>query len=562
MGLIVRFADDRRDVVPIIGGEKHRIGYENTYREENLMKRRLCLLLAALLLISSSRAVAEESSLLDSAGKFLDDTWNSVSGAASEAWGSVSEAAGNALDTAGEAIEDALTDVSDVVADIWSKAGGYLGEKSEEFSVWMTISGHDALERLKGIYDETVSEMQIAAASANDLWLQAMAYADENGIAKVTQAKLTLAVLAYTQAQTPEGDPVQEALELLLNSGIDNQATAEKALANLLASSGKAPAEPDPDEPRYYMGEVVNTGKDNGYSEVHHIDSKDPHFGWTLGRFFVSGYTSVYEDENGDPVFIKTLGDQVELWFQLEQDIDCLNGHDALSISEDTNGFDESFGISKNNFGRGALITRHTDYRNAVGTPQLYTDYLSGMTASGANTTVQLFEEGDYEVALDYEVKEESMKVINSYSNYRITFKFSVRNGNCMVYPFDVASGAELTNTAITENGFYLDLARSRYLDINIKREVLAEGAVGLTEDIRFNRPARDGDQYTDEGIYTITVSNRYTGQETTKQIYVGTNKILMAHMVTGLSVEEVREQIAKGAQIAEDGTIIGLVSD
>ena len=131
-----------------------------------------------------------------------------------------------------------------------------------------------------------------------------------------------------------------------------------------------------------------------------------------------------------------------------------------------------------------------------------------------------------------------------------------------MVYPFDVATGAELTNTAVTQNGFYLDLARSRYLDINIKREVLAEGAIGLTEDVRFNRPARDGDQYTDEGIYTITVSNRYTGQETTKQIYVGTNKILMAHMVTGLSVEEVREQIAKGAQIAEDGTIIGMVND
>ena len=29
---------------------------------------------------------------------------------------------------------------------------------------------------------------------------------------------------------------------------------------------------------------------------------------------------------------------------------------------------------------------------------------------------------------------------------------------------------------------------------------------MGLTEDVRFNRPARDGDQYTDEGIYTITV--------------------------------------------------------
>jgi len=112
----------------------------------------------------------------------------------------------------------------------------------------------------------------------------------------------------------------------------------------------------------------------------------------------------VHEDENGVPIFIKTLGDQVELWFQLEQDIDCLNGNDTLSISEDGNGFDEAFGISKTNFGRGAMVTQHTDYRNSIGTPQLYTDYLSGITASGADTTVQLFEEGDYEVALNYDV--------------------------------------------------------------------------------------------------------------------------------------------------------------
>lgn len=525
------------------------------------MKRYITILLILLFAVNSVVCLAEEN-FLDSAGKFFGDAWNSVSGAASDAWDAASEAAGSALDTAGEAIGQAWTDVSGAASDAWSKAGFYLGEKSDEFSVWMTISGNDALEKLKGIFDETAAEMQIEATAANKLWLQSMDYADANGIAKVTQAKLTLALLAYAQVNTTENDIAAAALELLMNSGIADQDTAEKTLANLLASNGEVPAELDPNEPRYYMGEAVNTGKDNGYSEAYKIDSKDPHFGWTLGSFFVSGYTSVHEDENGDPIFLKTLGDQVELWFQLEQDIDCLNGSDVLSISEDGNGFDEAFGISKTNFGRGAMVTQHTDYRNAVGTPQLYTDYLSGITASGADTTVQLFEEGDYEVALNYEIKDESGKLIDSYSNYRISFRFSVRNGNCMVYPFDVATGAELTNTAITGNGFYLDLARSRYLDINIKREVLAEGAVGLTEDVRFNRPARDGDQYTDEGIYTITVSNCYTGQETTKQIYVGTNKILMAHMVTGLSVEEVREQIAKGAQIAEDGTIIGMVTD
>ena len=517
------------------------------------MKQRFCLLLAALLLIIALPVHAEEGNFFDSAGKFLGDAWSSVSDAASDAW----DAAGDAAEDAGEAIGQAWDDVSGFAVDTWNQAGTFVGEKSAEFSAWMSVTGNDALEKLKGIYDEMAAEMGIDTASANDLWLQSMDYANANEIANVTQAKLTLAALAYAQEAGAEGDVAQAALDMLLGSGITDQAAADAALASMLAANLEAP---DPNEPRYYLGEVVNTGVDNGYSEAREIGDGDVHFGWTLGRFFVCGFTSVYEDENGDPVFIKTLGDQIQLWFELEQDIDCLNGKDALSICEDTNGFDESFGISRTNLGRGAMITRHTDYQNAVGEPQLFTDYLSAITASGADTTVQLFEEGDYEVALDYEIKDQSNKLAPQYGNYRIAFNFSVRNGNCMVYPFDVATGAELTNTAVTENGFYLDLALSRYLDINVKRETLAEGATGLTEDVRFNRPARDGEQYTEEGIYTITVSNRYTGQQTVKQIYVGTNKILLAHMVTGLSIEEVREQIAKGAQIAEDGTIIGMI--
>ena len=65
-----------------------------------------------------------------------------------------------------------------------------------------------------------------------------------------------------------------------------------------------------------------------------------------------------------------------------------------------------------------------------------------------------------------------------------------------MVYPFDTATMSELTNSSITENGFYLDLAKSRYLETNVKKEVLTQGADGLTEDTRFNRPAKNGEKY------------------------------------------------------------------
>src|SRR5699024_9211476 len=75
-------------------------------------------------------------------------------------------------------------------------------------------------------------------------------------------------------------------------------------------------------------------------------------------------------------------------------------------------------------------------------------------------------------------------------------------------------------------------------------------------EDTRFNGPARDGVEYVDEGIYTITVTNEYTGQSTIKKIYVGENEVLKAHMTTGLSVSEINSLKDQGATISEDGTL------
>ena len=99
-------------------------------------------------------------------------------------------------------------------------------------------------------------------------------------------------------------------------------------------------------------------------------------------------------------------------------------------------------------------------------------------------------------------------------------------------------------------------MAKSRYLEINVKKEVLQEGATGLTEDVRFNKPARDGEKYTDEGIYTITVTNQYTEEETVKKIYVGTNSVLKAHMMTGYSISDIQSLLNDGATIDDDGKI------
>ncbi len=310
----------------------------------------------------------------------------------------------------------------------------------------------------------------------------------------------------------------------------------------------------------YYIGKVTKTNHDKGYSGEEKIGEDDPHYGWDLGNFFVEGFTATTKDDKNNPVFLKNVNDKVKLMFTLKQDINKLNDNENLNISEDKNGYDEAFGIKKTDFKHGALIIRKTNFNNSKEEPVIYTDYLAANCTTDANTEVELCEEGDYEVALDYEIENNPRKIfglsiVPTYTDYRIAFNFSVRNGNCMVFPFDVKTKAELSNTSITANGFYLDMAKSRYLNINVKREVIKDDKNG-TMDTRFNRPAKDGEKYTDEGIYTITVSNKYTGELTTKKIYVGNDKVSKAVITSGLSVKEIKEYIKNGATIDKNGYI------
>ena len=307
--------------------------------------------------------------------------------------------------------------------------------------------------------------------------------------------------------------------------------------------------------PRKELGTKINTGKDNGYSGKEAIENKDPHYGWDIGTFFVNGYTRETSDYAGNPIFLKNVGDRVTLWFNLKEDITCLNGKENLTIYEDSNGYDQYFEIDKTNFKRGALIISYTDYEGKTYDPVIYTDYLAASARTGVNTKVELFEEGDYEVALDYEIKDSDG--IDSYTNYRIYFKFSIRNGNCMVYPFDTVTGTELADNAITENGFRLDMAKSRYLTIDVKKEIVKSNAGVYVTDERFNRPAKDGETYNDEGIYTFSVKNLYTGSEpTTKVVYVGNSPVLRA-MSVGYSLEEINDLMEQGAELQEDGSFL-----
>jgi len=307
--------------------------------------------------------------------------------------------------------------------------------------------------------------------------------------------------------------------------------------------------------PRKELGTKINTGKDNGYSGNEAITNSNPHYGWDIGTFFVNGYTRETMDLGGNPIFLKNVGDRVTLWFNLKEDISCLNGKENLTINEDINGYDQYFEVEKTNFKHGALIISYIDYEGKTHDPIIYTDYLAASARTGANTKVELFEEGDYEVALNYEIKDSDG--VDSYTNYRIEFKFSIRNGNCMVYPFDTVTGGELADNAITENGFRLDMAKSRYLTIDVKKEIVKSNAGTYVTDERFNRPAKDGETYSDEGIYTFTVKNLYTDSEPTiKVVYVGDSPVLRA-LASGQSLEGINNQILQGAELQDDGTLL-----
>ncbi len=312
---------------------------------------------------------------------------------------------------------------------------------------------------------------------------------------------------------------------------------------------------PPSNERLFTLGEVTNTGTANGYSGKNPLNGKDPHYGWELGHFKISGFT----EKTDDNIFLKNVGDKITLWFDFSENIDRLNGNEKLSIAADDSGYDQYFQTKPTDMGRGTLIIRHTDYMGVKHEPIIYTNYLEAISSASAAVKVQVFEEGDYEVALDYRIKND--KVIDTYNDYRIFFTFKIRNGNCMVFPYDVVDKhRELKNSSVSENGFYLDLAKSRYLKINVEMARWTKGVDGYTEDVRYNRPAKDGDQYTEEGIYTIEVSNPTTGKNTVKRIYVGSDSVIIASMNpknASYSIDDIAALVEQGAEIQSDGTII-----
>ncbi len=316
----------------------------------------------------------------------------------------------------------------------------------------------------------------------------------------------------------------------------------------------------------FYAGaknsEYTKKTKKNNYAGSEGIDKKDPHYGWDLGYFCLSGYTDKGDSED---VYLKKVGNKVKLTFHLDQNIKKLNGNGDLKIAVDKDGSDENFKVSSHNMKHGELIIHYTDSENVTEEAK-YSDYLAALASPGADTSIQLFEEGDYEVHLNYAITD--YDGINSTTYYQTSFKFKIRNANTMVYIFDSKSGAELSNGDVTENGFRIDTAKSSYPKLQVKKEILNNTESGLVEDTRFNGAAADGEIFTDEGIYTVKAYNRYDDklEPAVKTIYVGSNNILTAYTrhlnsPEQYTIAQLNSMVEDGYTITDDGEIIEPVS-
>lgn len=295
------------------------------------------------------------------------------------------------------------------------------------------------------------------------------------------------------------------------------------------------------------LGTKIRTGK-NGYKGEKEIDDDDCHYGWDLGKFFISGYTTSMVDATGTPIFLKNQSDKLSLWFNLAQEIDKLNQKKSLSIVEDE-GYDQYFETKKMDLGKGALIIRYTDYENVKHESKVYTNFLEENAILGKNQRIQFLGEGDYEVALDYKVENDKtnifgLTVFPDYSYYRIYFKISVRNADSNVRLYDVDDKTKLKTNDFTENGFKLNQKLSRYLDVEVKHEVYDAEKNSFTEDKNLMANAKDGGKYIAEGFYLITAKNRYTDSQTNRVVYVGKNKFLQRCAQSGMMPDEIVQYV------------------
>lgn len=288
------------------------------------------------------------------------------------------------------------------------------------------------------------------------------------------------------------------------------------------------------------LGSAVRTGE--GFDGSTQIGGVDPHYGWKIGTFTVSGYNAKTDGDGQVPVFLTDGDEEAVLSFTLQQDIDQIGGNPDLSVADDEMDYDTQSGIARQYFGRGMLIVQYTDSSGAAGQPSVTADYLSSLEPNTASNILTC-KEGDYTVTLDYQIEDRSdfwdfFDLGTSDANYQICFSFSVRSDQCDIGLQAADSDTVLDSGAIAAGGFQAQFTGSKYQSVQYRRQNLISSEAGYRLEDAASGSVHDGQTFTDEGIYTLTAQNPYTGESVEKTVYVGTDRLSSEFVSSGADLD------------------------
>lgn len=268
------------------------------------------------------------------------------------------------------------------------------------------------------------------------------------------------------------------------------------------------------EEKTIYDGSNVQK-TDNNYDNAEQVKVGDRQQGWTLGDFIVSDYSSRLSDSSGNDIFLKKIGDKITLSFDLQQNIKKLNNNDNFQIASIKNANLVNPTLKGKINGLGTLVVQMKEPSGKLEKAKVYKNYLSGVNKN-ANAEVITLEEGDYHAVLCYAIDDTSFlgDILNRHQYYRIDYNFKIRNGNANAFIKDISTKSELEDGATTTNGFTIDTANSKYLNIQIVK-TNQDGKVVK------NVPYKSGESIDDEGKYEISITTDYSNIATKKTIYV-----------------------------------------
>ena len=230
------------------------------------MRKSICFTIVIAMLFTNVFAFAEQKEgkdIFGNIGGFLSDTINNageaIDSAVNDASGFISDATDdivNALANAGENIEKFWNSTSGYVSDAWNWAGiamneaeSAIGETAQntlyQLDSWLNITGDNAINTLKGIFDVVAKSLGIAENRATELWNNIYQYSVEKNINMVVLVKLTLAIMIRVSLGDDiligemAGDYIdQVVMDWFTDFNINSEKDAENALAVLENSLG------------------------------------------------------------------------------------------------------------------------------------------------------------------------------------------------------------------------------------------------------------------------------------------------------------------------------------